>query len=155
MTTQSAEYIYNNCKLLIKENCLLYEGKLYERLTNCHYRYRFFLSTDHYDFLEDQELSDFFDEYDVGIELCKTTVVSFDLTPETLMDVMYEIDGEVTKLCEAQGLKWFYSEGLAPGRQVGFYGHLGNQAPVEELLTQRGCSEFHISVDFAYNELSF
>lgn len=57
---EDPKFIRDNSDLLIKENCLIVDNVLYERLYD-HYsdeRYRFFFSCDDYDYLEDQEMID-------------------------------------------------------------------------------------------------
>jgi hypothetical protein len=62
MTKQTAEYILEHSDLLIKSNCKIVDDVLYERLSDAHldefFRhncdiFRFFISTDHYDYVED------------------------------------------------------------------------------------------------------
>lgn len=50
---ESASYILENSELLIKENCVILDDILYERLNNNHYR--FFFSVDDYDYLENEQ----------------------------------------------------------------------------------------------------
>ena len=56
--TESPEYILKNCDLLIPNNCIIYEGVLYERLYDEHtdHMYRFFFCCDDYDYLENTTL---------------------------------------------------------------------------------------------------
>jgi hypothetical protein len=39
--------------LAIRENCFTYDGILYERLYGCEYRFRYFVSVDDYDYIDD------------------------------------------------------------------------------------------------------
>lgn len=58
---QDADHILNNCDFLIKANCCIVKGVLYERLINPDMsnvpetKYRFFFSTDDYDYLTDND----------------------------------------------------------------------------------------------------
>ena len=51
---ESADYILNNSSLLIKKDCISYDGVLYERIGKS--QYRFFFSEDDYDYLENTTL---------------------------------------------------------------------------------------------------
>jgi hypothetical protein len=52
--TESAEHILENSELLIQADCIILDDVLYERLAKG--KYRFFFSTDDYDYLEDEEM---------------------------------------------------------------------------------------------------
>jgi hypothetical protein len=51
--TESAQHILDNSDLLIKADCVIIDDVLYERCENN--EYRFFFSTDDYDYLENRD----------------------------------------------------------------------------------------------------
>jgi hypothetical protein len=64
---EDAQFILDNCSLLIPEDCKIINGVLYERLGhstmgNEPHGYRFFFSTDDYDYVEDCDMLDMLDE---------------------------------------------------------------------------------------------
>ena len=61
----TAEEILNKSELLVKSNCIIVDDVLYERLqdaslneffSGCCDVFRFFISDDHYDYVEDEHL---------------------------------------------------------------------------------------------------
>jgi len=48
--------ILNESELLIRENCIVYNDIVYERLSESTHKYRFFFDVDDYDYLENEEL---------------------------------------------------------------------------------------------------
>lgn len=56
----TANYILNNSDLLVKEDCMIVDGVLYERLTDSPAKneenYRFYFSTDDYDYLQSKKM---------------------------------------------------------------------------------------------------
>jgi len=63
--TESPEYIFDNCSLLLKEACIVHNDILYEKLDN-QGLYRFFFNCDDYDYLTNddviEELNKLFEE---------------------------------------------------------------------------------------------
>lgn len=61
---ETAQHILDNSNLLIKAECMIVDNVLYERLEQhtdedmSSLKYRFFFSTDDYDYLEDQSFID-------------------------------------------------------------------------------------------------
>jgi len=53
---ESAQFILDNSKLLIKSDCKIVNDVLYEKLGKS--EYRFFFSVDDYDYLENQAMID-------------------------------------------------------------------------------------------------
>ena len=55
-THEQAQDILKNCKLLMKEHCTIINNVVYEKLYDHPYneKYRFFFSTDDYDYVEDE-----------------------------------------------------------------------------------------------------
>ena len=53
---ETAEHILNNSDLLIQSDCKIVDNILYERCDELEHKYRFFFSTDDYDYLEDEEM---------------------------------------------------------------------------------------------------
>jgi len=63
--TEDAEFILENCELLVKSCCVIYEGVLYELLgidSPNEHNYRFFFNCDDYDYLEDGLLESILDD---------------------------------------------------------------------------------------------
>jgi len=52
---EKAEDILNTSDLLIKSDCKIVDDVLYEKIDEEH-KYRFFFSSDDYDYLEDEEM---------------------------------------------------------------------------------------------------
>lgn len=53
MFTENSLYILDNCDLLIRDNCIIFNDVLYEKLDN---EYRFFFNCHDYDYLENKEV---------------------------------------------------------------------------------------------------
>ena len=64
----TAQEILDTSDLLTQEECMIVDDVLYERLSDCEHKYRFFFSDDDYDYLENQEMIDrldkLFEEWD-------------------------------------------------------------------------------------------
>ena len=59
----TAQDILNTSDLFIKEECMIVDDVLYERLDDSfEHKYRFFFSDDDYDYLENQEMIDRLDK---------------------------------------------------------------------------------------------
>lgn len=49
---ESAQYILDNCDLLIREDCLIVDNVLYEKINEEDYKYRVFFNTQDYDYVK-------------------------------------------------------------------------------------------------------
>ena len=45
-----------NCDLLLFDNCIVVDNVLYEKIGSIDHKYRFFYSTDDYDYVEDPQM---------------------------------------------------------------------------------------------------
>lgn len=50
---ENPQHILDNSELLIPYDCVILDNVLYEKIDNPYYRYRFFYSTDSWDFIDD------------------------------------------------------------------------------------------------------
>lgn len=53
---EKAEDILDTSDLLIKSDCKIVDDVLYEKIDESEHKYRFFFSSDDYDYLEDEEM---------------------------------------------------------------------------------------------------
>ena len=74
---EDAQFILDTSDLLIKENCLIVDDVLYERLEdddnrNSNENYRFFFECGDYDYLDDQDMIDRLNQMFIMIDYANT-----------------------------------------------------------------------------------